>query len=129
MMFTFVLGDDSIPIRKALKNLLEFQDGWTVVGEADNGKDAIEKVQKLKPDVVILDVSMPVMDGLQAAKHLRETSPDTFLVMFSNYADTQLKHVALSAGVDAVVPKSEPVVLLNRLHELLRPWRNRNVAT
>jgi len=75
MKCTFVVGDDSERVRRALKNLLESEHEWIVVVEPDDGKDPVEKVQTRRPDIVILNIGMPVMDGLQVAKLLRELAP------------------------------------------------------
>ncbi len=93
-----LIGDDSSLIRETLRRFLEKEDNWIVVGEAANGKEAVEKAQKLKPDLVILDLSMPVMNGIQAARELKRLLPALPTVMFTNVATTHLSEMALSAG-------------------------------
>ena len=114
-----LIGDDSSLIRETLRRFLEKEDNWIVVGEAANGKETVEKAQKLKPDLVILHLSMPVMNGIQAARELKRLLPALPTVMFTNVATTHLSEMALSAGVSAVVPKSQPSMLVHRIHDLL----------
>jgi DNA-binding NarL/FixJ family response regulator len=116
-----LIADDSPVIRRALRETLEREDAWQVCGEAADGLQAIEKAQRLKPDVVVLDLSMPVMNGLEAARELTRISPSLILVMFTNFDTPQLTNEALSAGVRAVVPKSEIEGLVGKIQALLEP--------
>jgi DNA-binding NarL/FixJ family response regulator len=102
-----LIVDDSAVVRKRLRELLEQQSGWEVCGEAANGREGIEKAQQLKPDVIVLDLSMPVMNGLEAAQELTRLLPSVPLVMCTSFETTQLKRRALSAGVRTIVSKSE----------------------
>ncbi len=102
-----LIVDDSAVVRKRLRELLEEQSGWEVCGEAANGREGIEKAQQLKPDVIVLDLSMPVMNGLEAAQELTRLLPSVPLVMCTSFETTQLKRRALSAGVRTIVSKSE----------------------
>jgi len=70
-----LIVDDSAVVRKTLRQTLEWQKGWEVCGEAANGRDGIETAQRLKPDLVLLDFSMPVMNGLEAARELKRLLP------------------------------------------------------
>jgi len=115
-----LIADDSSLIRQTLRRLLEKEDDWAVVGEAANGEEAVEQARKLKPDLVILDLSMPVMNGIEAAHELRRLLPSLPVVMFIHLATDNLAETALSAGVSAVVPKSEPAMLVNCIYELLK---------
>ena len=81
---------------------------FEICGEAENGQDAVAKVEKLKPDAVILDVSMPVMNGLEAAREIRRVSPSTKIVMFSMHDSFQMIETARQAGADAFVLKTAP---------------------
>jgi CheY-like chemotaxis protein len=102
-----LIVDDSPVIRKTLRELLEQQSGWEVCGEAANGREGIEKAQQLKPDVIVLDLSMPVMNGIEAARELTRLLPSVPLLMCSGFETADLKREALSAGVRTVVSKSE----------------------
>lgn len=70
-----VVADDNAAVRRALRRILELEGDWKVDGEAVDGRDAIEKAKKLRPDLIVLDVSMPVMSGLDAARVLRHIMP------------------------------------------------------
>jgi DNA-binding NarL/FixJ family response regulator len=102
-----LIVDDSPVIRKRLRELLEQQTGWEVCGEAANGREGIEKAQELKPDVIVLDLSMPVMNGIEAARELTRLLPSVPLLMCTDFETAHLRRKALSAGVRTVVSKSE----------------------
>jgi DNA-binding NarL/FixJ family response regulator len=113
-----LLVDDSAIIRLFLARLLRANE-FEVCGEAVNGEDAVEKAQRLKPEIIILDLSMPVMNGLQAAHVLQSLMPDVPLLLYTSHAGATLAQVALDAGVSSVVSKSDPVeALLTRLQTL-----------
>jgi DNA-binding NarL/FixJ family response regulator len=117
-----LIGDDSAIVRNTLRTFLEQEDSWVVVGEAENGKEAVEKAQELKPDLVVLDLAMPVMNGIEAASVLKRLSPSLPVVIFTDYAGgPHLAEIALLAGVNAVVPKTEPRTLVKRIYDLLEP--------
>jgi DNA-binding NarL/FixJ family response regulator len=116
-----LIADDSPIIRKTLRQTLEREDEWQVCGEAADGREAIEKAKRLKPDIVVLDLSMPVMNGLEAARELTRISPALPLVMFTNFDTPQLTDEALSAGVRTVVPKSELAGLVDEIQAVLGP--------
>ena len=97
-----LIADDSSAIRKTLRPFLEREDNWIVVGEAKNGKEAVQKAQMLKPDLVILDFAMPLMNGLQTVLELKRISPSLPLILFTNFASLHLEEIALSSGVNAV---------------------------
>jgi DNA-binding NarL/FixJ family response regulator len=97
-----LIADDSPVIRKTLRQTLEREDAWEVCGEAADGREAIEKAQRLKPDVVVLDLSMPLMNSLDAARELKRLLPSLPLVMFTHFNMPELTNEALSAGVRAV---------------------------
>jgi DNA-binding NarL/FixJ family response regulator len=115
-----LIVDDSPVIRKTLRQTLEGQDDWEVCAEAANGREGIEKALRFKPDVIVLDLAMPVMNGLEAARELTRLVPSVPLPMFSNFETARLKQEALSAGVSTLVSKSESIgVLISGLRALL----------
>jgi len=116
-----LIVDDSAVVRKTLWETLEQQGGWEVCGEAADGREAIEKAQQLEPDLVVLDISMPVMNGLEAARELKRLLPSVPLVMFTSFQTPHLKREALAAGVSAVVSKFAPGALFAEIHVLLEP--------
>jgi len=103
-----------------VRNVLEQQDGWEVSGEAANGREGIEKAEQLKPDVIVLDLSMPVMNGLDAARELSHRFPSTRLVMYTIFETPRLEEAIRSAGASSIVSKSESTeVLVRSIHALL----------
>jgi DNA-binding NarL/FixJ family response regulator len=86
--------------------MFEQQRDWAVCGEAENGREALDKAQQLNPDLVIIDLSMPVLNGLDASRTLKKILPAIRLVMFTTFADRALSAAAEAVGIDAVVDKS-----------------------
>jgi len=105
MSHTILLVDDSELIRHSLRLCIEENSDWEVCGEAENGKVAVEKVKELHPDVVILDLQMPVMDGLEAARQISHLAPNTAMVMFTAHDSEPLSHDAHDAGIQEVFSK------------------------
>ena len=87
--------------------LFESESDFEVTGEAEHGQDAINQAEVLKPHLIILDFSMPVMNGLEAAPILIKKLPNVILILFSNYASDALEAPAREAGIHAVVPKHQ----------------------
>ena len=87
-------------------------------GEAENGKEAIERVEELHPDVVILDLQMPIMNGLEAARRISRFAPNTAMVMFTMYESEQLWRDAQAVGIKGLVSKSDGI--LDNLLPMLR---------
>jgi DNA-binding NarL/FixJ family response regulator len=104
--------DDNPFIRKALCQLFTSEADFDVCCEAENGTDAIQKAQQLRPDVIVLDLSMPKMNGIDAARILKRMMPEVPLILFSEYGDLVSDAEARSAGISAVVPKSAHVSVL-----------------
>jgi two-component system chemotaxis response regulator CheY len=124
MSYTILIADDSRFIREALCELFEAEEDFDVCGDAENGKEAVEIAQVLHPDLILLDLSMPVMNGLEAARVLKRRMPEVPLIMYSAFSDSFTEKQARSAGVSAVVSKSENVsVLLGKARSLVDPIR------
>lgn len=104
---SILLVDDSPKIRRYLKALLETQRGWRVTEEAENGEDALQKAQHLKPDMIIMDVLMPLMNGLDAAEQIRKIFPTMPILMISAHGLRHLCEVAKAVGAKGYVLKSE----------------------
>ena len=120
MAKTILIADDTGIFRQALCEAFTRDFDFEVCGEAKDGQDAVEKAQRLHPDLIVLDLSMPVMNGLEAARALKSQLPSVPIIMFSLYVEPILKEEALSAGVADVVSKSEHIsVLTDRARGLL----------
>ena len=104
-----LITDDSALVLSSLTRLLQQVPGW-VVSEASNGREAIEQAALLKPDLLILDLSMPVMNGLEAARELSRIKPDLPVLMFTN--NSEIAAEALQCGCRGVVSKAEVLSLI-----------------
>jgi DNA-binding NarL/FixJ family response regulator len=109
MTQSILIVDDSAPMRHSLRSCIEQNSDWEICGEAENGKVAVEKVQELHPDIVILDFQMPVMNGLEAARQISRVAPKTVMLMFTLYNCEQLLKDAQAAGIKDVLSKSDRV--------------------
>jgi two-component system chemotaxis response regulator CheY len=107
-----LIVDDNASIRRALCGLFEREADFEVCGEAENGKVAVEKAQELSPDLIVLDLSMPVMNGLDAARVLKRLMPTVPLIMFSAFGDGSVRYQARLVGISEVVSKSEHASVL-----------------
>jgi DNA-binding NarL/FixJ family response regulator len=121
MTCCILIVDDSAAIRRILRDALERECGFEVCGEAVNGQDALEQARQLNPHLIVLDLSMPVMNGLEAAREFKRISPTIPLVMFTSFETPNLKAEALRAGCSALVSKSDVPLLLSSIHLLLEP--------
>jgi DNA-binding NarL/FixJ family response regulator len=116
-----LLVDDHEVVRRGLKDMLR-DTGFDVCGEAENGQEGVEQTLRLKPDLVLLDMSMPVMTGLQAAKAIRRLSPGTKIIMVSMHDSPLMAKEARAAGADAYITKtSAGKELLPTMHRLFEP--------
>lgn len=109
MSTRILVVDDMQVIRRSLRLCLEQEADLVVCGEAENGKAAVERVQELQPDVVVLDLSMPVMNGLDAARAIKVIAPDTHILMFTLHTYPQLMDEARKAGIANVLSKGTAV--------------------
>ena len=115
-----LIAEDHTLVRQAICSLFDAQQDFEVCGDAENGKEAVEMAQTLHPDLIVLDLSMPVMNGLEAAHAVRRFAPETPIVVFSEYSDLLSEQEARSRGISALVSKTEPVsVLLDKARAAL----------
>jgi DNA-binding NarL/FixJ family response regulator len=106
MTVRILVVDDHPIVRQGLKTLLEGHTGWEVIGEASDGAEALEKARDLSPDVMVLDVTMPRMNGLEACRLLRRQSPDLEVLFVTQHDSPQMMREALEAGARGYVVKS-----------------------
>ena len=102
-----LIADDHALMLRGVRSLLDEQRGWTVVGEAVNGKDAVDLAKRLKPDVAVLDVTMPELDGLEVTRRLWEASPDAKVLILTMHDSRQMVRRLLEAGASGYVLKSD----------------------
>jgi DNA-binding NarL/FixJ family response regulator len=115
-----LIVDDHLAMRRAVTRVLQSQPNVEVCGEAENGRIAIEEAKRLKPDLIVLDLSMPIMNGLEAARVLRAMMPDVPILMYTSFATSNLTEEAVAAGVSRVSTKSSPPALIKDLQFLLK---------
>lgn len=102
-----LVADDHDVVRAGMKSLLEEEPGWEVVAEAGNGREAVERVEEFKPDVAILDVTMPELNGLEAARHIRRKCPETEVLIMTVHETEQVAQQVLDAGAKGYILKSD----------------------
>jgi DNA-binding NarL/FixJ family response regulator len=112
MTTTIVIADDHVLFRQGLMGLLREQPGWTVVGEAESGEEAVALATTLKPAVAMIDVEMSGIGGIEAARRIRAVSPGTKIVALSMYANAHYQDRMQRAGAAAYVRKSQPIAEL-----------------
>jgi len=116
-----LIVDDSEVVRAATQHFLESEAGLRVCGQAVDGLDALEKARSLSPDLIILDLAMPRMNGLHAARALRDRNVRAPIILFTMHADAVQIQEALAAGVSAVVSKMDLPELRQQIRNLLVP--------
>src|SRR5579864_168546 len=102
-----LLADDFAPWRSQVRSFLQRETEWEIVFEACDGLEAVQKTVELRPDVVLLDISMPGLNGIEAASRIRQLSPDSRIIILTQNADDDLRTAALQAGALAYVLKAE----------------------
>jgi len=103
---TVVIADDHTLVREGTKQLLDEHPGLSVIGEAADGREAIEVATRLKPDVVLMDIAMPGTNGIEATKRIKETSPTTSILVLTAYDDEQYIYALLDAGAAGYLLKN-----------------------
>ena len=111
-MWSVLVVDDNPAVRKLICELFTVAGDFQVCGEAANGIEALELARSLRPDLVLTDLSMPVMDGLEETRLMKELLPAVPVIIYSAHIDPFVEKEALAAGASAVVPKAEAVALL-----------------
>jgi DNA-binding NarL/FixJ family response regulator len=101
--------DDSSVVRQQLRRLLERYPEWEVCGEAIDGREAIDKVADLKPDLVLLDFAMPVLNGLKSAQSILKMFPGTLIMLFTTFLSNQLLEEARQVGIHGALAKGDLV--------------------
>jgi DNA-binding NarL/FixJ family response regulator len=122
MSHTILIADDNQFVREALCESFDREDDFDICGQAGNGREAVAKTEELHPDLILLDLSMPLMNGLDATRILKRLMPEVPIIIYSADSDTCTEREARSAGVSALVSKSEHIsVLLGKARLMLEP--------
>lgn len=114
---TILLADDHVLVREGTRELLEHENDMSVVGEAGDGEQAVDLAADLRPDVVIMDIAMPKLNGIEATKKIKSTHPDSAVLILSAYDDDQYVFALLEAGAAGYLLKDVPS------HELVEAIR------
>ena len=118
---SILIVDDSDTVREVIRFFLEGQEDLSVCGEAVDGVDAIEKAKALRPDLILLDLAMPRMNGVEAASILKKTMPDVPIILFTMYNEALGQSLAAAVGVSMVVSKPDGMSkLVQCVHSLLK---------
>lgn len=112
MQKAVLIADDNAFVRTALYEFFQREPDFTVCGMAENGREAIEEARRLHPDLIILDMAMPVMNGVEAARWLKRIMPEVPLIMYSATNDRVTEQTAKSVGISEIVSKSQRVSAL-----------------
>ena len=112
-----LVADDSPLIRKMLCQLFEREDDYDICAEAKNGQEAIELALKHRPDLIILDFAMPVLNGLDAARKLKKIMPEVPIILFTQHA-TGITLVETNVNIDRIVSKGDPASLMGHVRSL-----------
>jgi DNA-binding NarL/FixJ family response regulator len=116
-----LIADDHTIVRQGLARLLEEHPGFRVVAEAVNGQDAVERAMELKPDIVIMDIAMPRMNGIEAAKKIRKQLPKTKILILSMYSHEHYIHELLESGVSGYLLKdASGRDIINAIHSAMK---------
>lgn len=120
MNVRILVVDDNAKVRDGIRLLLQSHADWEVCGEAADGIEAIEKYRQLRPDLLIVDVSMPRMNGLDASREILKLSPEILILLYTSFLTAQLIDVAHNAGIRGAVSKHDVRLVVAGLEALLR---------
>ena len=116
-----VLADDHMILRKGLRSLLEAEKRFEIVGEGENGNEVVRLVDELDPDIIVMDISMPNLNGVEATKRVKKHHPDTKVIILSRHKDEEFIFQALNAGADGyLIKESAPSELISAIESVLR---------
>ena len=107
MSLCILVVDDHAVVRRGVRSLLESHEGWVVCGEATNGRDAVEQTRRLRPDVVVMDLSLPDLNGLDATRQILKDAPEIEVLVLTMHHSEELARNVLQAGARGYVLKSD----------------------
>jgi DNA-binding NarL/FixJ family response regulator len=104
-IISILVVDDFAPWRRFVSTITRIEPGWHVVSEASDGLEAVQKAEELKPDLILLDISLPKLSGIEAARQIRKVTPNSKIVFMSTYASREIAELALDTGASGYVVK------------------------
>ncbi len=113
-----LIVDDSALVRGAVRRLFETDGIFEVCGEAENGREAVEKTSELRPELIVMDLAMPLLNGLDATRAIKRLKPGVPVILFSGFSNVMEEQEARSVGISALVSKSDPLRLIDVAHRL-----------
>ena len=117
-----LIADDGVEVREVMRAVLEARTSYEICGEASNGAEAVQKALALKPDLLLLDVAMPLLNGVEVASVLAGSMPELPIVLYTMYNDLLGLSLASAVGAKAVISKADGISkLIECLHSLLEP--------
>jgi CheY-like chemotaxis protein len=122
MIRTVLVADDNPHIRKMLCRMFELEADYDLCAEAENGQQAIELALQHRPDLIIMDLSMPIMDGLKAAHALKKLMPKVPIILFTQHSDLSNRVGLINKDVDRIVSKTEASSLMGHVRSLAPAW-------
>lgn len=121
---TVLIAEDHAIVREGLRDLLELSSEFSVVGEAADGRDALKLATQLQPDIVLMDVAMPILNGFEATRQIRISSPNTKILVLSAHSDEEYVEHLLSAGVSGyLIKQSSGQILQHAIREVIQGRR------
>lgn len=112
-----LIADDKLQVRRVLRDMIEGHEDWDVCAEAEDGIQAVDRAERFRPDVVILDLAMPNLNGFEAAARISKSLPDVPILMFTLYVSPQVEREAERVGVLRVISKSTGYQLVPAIEE------------
>jgi len=112
-----LIADDNLRIRQVLRTLIEGHEDWDVCAEAEDGVQAVNRAKQFKPDLIILDLAMPELNGIEAARQISKALPGVPMLMLTLYASPLVEKEAEKVGVQRVISKSTNYMLVSAIEE------------
>lgn len=119
-MISIIIADDQRLLREGLQTILQAEEGLHIAGLCENGLDAVRTAKSCKPDVVLMDIKMPVMDGIEAMKQIKRERPNTIVLMLTTFAEDRFIVDAMAGGADGFLLKDMPSrLIVKTIHEAM----------
>ncbi|MEF3308730.1 response regulator transcription factor [Paenibacillus sp. GYB004] len=119
-MISILIADDQRLLREGLQTILQAEDGLNIAGLCENGLEAVRMAKECRPDVVLMDIKMPLMDGIEAMKQIKRELPDTIVLMLTTFAEDRFIVDAMAGGADGFLLKDMPSrIIVQTIHEAI----------